>query len=109
MTTPLEQAWEHYGGRLITNRPGKNKACCPLHEDKSPSATIDVSEQKWSCHAGCGYGDIFELIKLAEPGEPGFLECVEIAARLFSVTETTLGKPKTKKRPGRRKPLWVGE
>lgn len=105
--TPLEQAWEHYGGRLITNRAGKNKACCPLHEDKNASATIDVSEQKWVCHAGCGYGDLYELVKLAEPGEPGFFECVEIAERLFGSTGPE--KKKSKKRPGRRKPLWVGE
>lgn len=106
--TPLEQAWEHYGGRLVSNRAGKNKACCPLHEDKAPSATIDVGAQKWVCHAGCGYGDIYELIQLAEPGGLSFIAAKEIAER-FGAECSDTAKKTTKKRPGRRKPLWVGE
>lgn len=106
MTTPLEQAWEHYGGRLVTNRSGKNKACCPLHEDQQPSCTVDVKEQKWTCHAGCGYGDIYELIQLAEQRTVTFAEAKEIALTFGE----EYAKPVTKKkRPGRRKPLWVGE
>lgn len=103
--TPLEAAWEHYGGRLVTNRAGKNKACCPLHEDKNASATVNVGEQRWVCHAGCGYGDIYELIQLAEKRPMTFTEAKEIA--LTFGTESV--KPAGKKRPGRRKPLWVGE
>lgn len=105
--TPLEQAWEHYGGRLITNRAGKNKACCPLHEDKNASATINISEQKWTCHAGCGFGDIYDLIFLAEGGGLMFPACKEIALRFGVDSPST--DTKRKKRPGRRKPLWVGE
>lgn len=105
--TPLEAAWEHYGGRLLTARAGKNKACCPLHEDKNASATVDLTEEKWVCHAGCGYGDIYELIKLAESGRVlSFPEQKEIAATFGEASVKPAGK---RKRPGRRKPLWVGE
>lgn len=105
--TPLEVAWEHYGGRMLTARAGKNKACCPLHEDKNASASVNVSEQKWVCHAGCGYGDIYELIQLAEGGQIAFPACKEIASRFGA--DSTSSESRKKKRPGRRKPLWVGE
>lgn len=107
MTTPLEVAWEHYGGRLLTARAGRNKATCPLHDDSNPSATVNITEQKWSCHAGCGYGDIYELIKLAEPGrELSFPEQQEIARTFGTEAVKPAGR---KKRPGRRKPSWVGD
>lgn len=106
--TPLEQAWEHYGGSFITTRAtGKNKARCPLHEDKNASATVDIGEQKWVCHAACGYGDIYELIQLAEPGGLRFPEVKEIAERFGEMYSST--PKRSKKRPGRRKPTWVGE
>lgn len=108
--SPLEKAWEHYGGRLVTNRQGKNKACCPLHEDKAPSASVDIGAQKWVCHAGCGYGDIYELVMLAD-GITSFPEAKAFADERFGTTATAgeVGSTKGKKRPGRRKPLWVGE
>lgn len=64
--TPLEAAWEHYGGTLLTHREGRNKARCPLHDDANASATVNIADQRWKCFAGCGYGDIYELVKLAD-------------------------------------------
>lgn len=64
--TPLEAAWEYYGGTLLTHREGRNKARCPLHDDVNASATVNIAEQRWKCFAGCGHGDIYELVKLAD-------------------------------------------
>jgi DNA primase len=106
--TPLEVAWEHYGGTLM-GTSGKVKAKCPLHMDTNASARVDTLEQKWVCYAGCGHGDIFELIKLAD-GIDKFPECKEIADRLFGApSPDATEKPRNRKRPGRRKPAWVGD
>ncbi len=63
--TPLELAWEAYGGVLLGDH-GKVKARCPLHDDGHASARVDIEAQRWTCYAGCGHGDIYELILLAE-------------------------------------------
>lgn len=100
--TPLERAWEHYGGTLLGTR-GRVKARCCLHEDKNASASVDLESQRWSCFAGCGYGDIYELVKLAEGIDP-FPERKAFADERFGVA--SLGsKPTTRnsKRKARRK------
>lgn len=105
--TPLEAAWEHYGGTLLTHREGRNKARCPLHDDANASAVVNILEQRWSCFAGCGYGDIYELIKLAE-GIESFPECMQIAERSFAATreEPARGRKRGKKRSGGKK-AWL--
>jgi len=36
---------------------------CPLHDDNSPSFTINMEEGGWKCHAGCGSsGDLAVLV-----------------------------------------------
>lgn len=37
---------------------------CPLHEDNTRSATIDLDKGLWCCHAGCGGGRVSELIRM---------------------------------------------
>lgn len=96
--TPLEAAWEHYGGTLLTHREGRNKARCPLHDDANASAVVNIADQRWSCYAGCGYGDIYELVKLAE-GIESFPECKEFADQKFGISSSaTTRRPKRKAR-----------
>lgn len=35
---------------------------CPFHDDRSPSFTVWTKTQKWKCHAGCGNGDVINLV-----------------------------------------------
>lgn len=38
---------------------------CPFHEDKSPSFSIYTDRngvERWRCHAGCGGGDVIDLV-----------------------------------------------
>lgn len=98
--TPLEAAWEHYGGTLLTHREGRNKARCPLHDDANASASVNIAEQKWTCYAGCGYGDIYELVMLAD-GFDRFPECKEFADTKFGATASAPsrgGKRKARKK-----------
>lgn len=94
----LEQAWEHYGGRLPSRG---NKAHCPLHEDHTASATVDLETGRWRCYAGCGWGDIYHLIKLAEKVD--FPTAKRIAEEKFGAEAPV---QRNKKRPGR-KGSWV--
>lgn len=95
--TPLEKAWEHYGGTLLTHREGRNKARCPLHEDANASASVNIPEQKWTCFAGCGFGDIYELVKLAA-GIDSFFEAKEFANQKFGESSTGSSKKTSRKR-----------
>lgn len=38
-------------------------ACCPFHEDKSPSFSISGSKPVWNCFAGCGSGDWIQYLQ----------------------------------------------
>lgn len=103
--TPLEKAWEHYGGTLLTHREGRNKARCPLHEDANASASVNIPEQKWTCFAGCGYGDIYELVQLAD-GFGTFPEAKAFADERFG-TANQAGKPTTTKAKKRKAKSWT--
>lgn len=105
--TPLERAWEAYGGVLPSRG---QKANCPLHEDHTASAVVNPETGKWKCYAGCGRGDVYDLIKAAEAdpslGPISFRRAKEIAEEKFGAAPGRDGSGGTKKRPGR-KGAWV--
>lgn len=103
--TPLEKAWEHYGGTLLTHREGRNKARCPLHDDANASAVVNILEQRWSCYAGCGYGDIYELVQLAD-GFTSFPEVKAFADERFG-TASTAGRGTSTKTKRKRGKAWL--
>jgi hypothetical protein len=40
------------------------QAHCPFHEDRTPSLSLfrgKDGRERWTCHAGCGYGDAIDL------------------------------------------------
>lgn len=46
-------------GRVIG---GEMSACCPLHNDRRPSFSINLETGLWICHAGCGAGSVAGLV-----------------------------------------------
>lgn len=46
-------------------RQGKEyKACCPFHDEKTPSFTVDTAKQVYFCHGACSDGgDVFTFIQ----------------------------------------------
>lgn len=55
--------------RYVSLKPvgARFKACCPFHEEKTPSFSIDPERQTWHCFGSCQTGgDVFTFIMKAE-------------------------------------------
>ena len=48
---------------LKPNKDGESSACCPFHEDRTPSFCVNLATGLWICHAGCGSGDVFSFVQ----------------------------------------------
>ncbi|MCQ2751809.1 MAG: DNA primase [Coriobacteriales bacterium] len=59
------------------------KACCPFHEEKTPSFIVDSTKQSWHCY-GCGEGgDIFTFVQKTQ--NLNFPESVIFLARQYNI------------------------
>jgi DNA primase len=78
-------------------RAGKNyKACCPFHEDKTPSFMVSPQKQTWRCYGACNDGgDIFSFA-MKQHGWT-FQEALTELARESNVDVSTYQPPKHKK------------
>ena len=71
-------------GITLTGRGPQLKALCPLHDEKTPSFTINAARGRFHCF-GCGVGgDVFDLVTGVNGG--GFKEAVRELADQFGVT-----------------------
>jgi hypothetical protein len=50
------------GLKQIRQRSKQVSACCPFHDDRVPSFSMDVETGLWFCHAGCGGGNTTMLL-----------------------------------------------
>jgi 5S rRNA maturation endonuclease (ribonuclease M5) len=55
--------WRKELSDLKLGKDGEASACCPLHEDRTPSFSVNLNLGKWICHGGCGGGDVFSFIQ----------------------------------------------
>ena len=80
--TDIVQLVESYGVSL--KRAGSNfKACCPFHNEKTPSFNVNPAMQIFKCF-GCGVGgDVFKFVQLMDRLE--FPEAIEQLAQRAGV------------------------
>lgn len=67
MDNPLAAVLEHYGADLHrTQETGWRPIKCPYHEDRTASASVNLSKGGFRCH-GCGVaGDAIKLVMTQE-------------------------------------------
>ena len=77
-------------GYVSLQRSGRNhKACCPFHQERTPSFYVDQTRQSWRCFGACATGgDIFGFIMRAES-----LEFRDALQRLAQQAGVTLPSP----------------
>ncbi|MFI5840519.1 CHC2 zinc finger domain-containing protein [Catenuloplanes sp. NPDC051500] len=61
----LTAVLEHYGVQVNTMRV-TSMVACPLHEDNTPSCSINLDRQLWRCHSCNGGGSSWDLIMAKE-------------------------------------------
>ena len=81
---------EVVSGYVSVQRSGRNyKACCPFHQERTPSFYVDQTRQSWRCFGACATGgDIFGFIMKAEN-----LEFRDALQRLAQQAGVTLPSP----------------
>ncbi len=85
--------------RVKLKRTGKNySACCPFHNEKSPSFTVSPDKQFYYCF-GCGAsGDSLRFIM--EFDRQSFMEALESTAKTLGLTIPRDENPRAAKREG---------
>ncbi len=94
--TDIVAVVEYYGGEVNTTRAGWTKIRCPFHDDRMPSATINVAEGVFKCWAGCVAGDGFAVVMWREgldfPSSQRFIQDT-IGASVRGISEAASGRP----------------
>lgn len=62
----LTEVWESYGGQVVGRDSEWRKALCPIHQEKTPSASVNEDAGKWNCFVCDEHGDVFDLIARME-------------------------------------------
>jgi DNA primase/KaiC/GvpD/RAD55 family RecA-like ATPase len=88
---PLEDyLTNHLGVELVSDGPGRLKACCPFHDEDTPSFKVSESDEgwkRWHCFGACSEGGtIIDACMRAE----GFEDAFEAAAHLNELYELGL-------------------
>jgi len=93
----LVAVFEHYG--LPEPRYGEQRFKCPVHDDRTPSASVNRSKGLWHCHACGAGGDGIALLQANEGWSYG--QAKDFLATLTGDTptsEVSHRKPKKSKR-----------
>jgi len=100
---PLTRLCEHYG--LALQPHGKDlAACCPFHEDRTPSFIVTPEKNLWNCLAGCGGGSVIDLVMRME--KIAFRRAVE---RLLEMEGKTPAVASVKTKSGKQYASLVGD
>ncbi|WP_329022479.1 MULTISPECIES: CHC2 zinc finger domain-containing protein [Streptomyces] len=123
----LEAAYEHYGLDFNPER-AIGMACCPFHEDGTPSFSYNLNRQLWKCHSCGAGGDVYEFIiryeTVVNQKEITFVGAKSLAASLglaarddggsngelsgssYAGSRTVSARPRNRPRSGGYTPAW---
>lgn len=80
----LTAVLEHYD--VATKDRASYMTRCPLHEDRTPSLSVNTTKDLWNCHSCGEKGDAYSLIQLKE--DCSFVEARQKAKALGLATGT---------------------
>jgi hypothetical protein len=83
----LEAVLDHYDVRIPGS--GRGMTNCPLHEDRTPSLSVDTDKGVWNCHSCGNGGDSYALLMQKE--EIDFVGARALAASLALTTGSVGG------------------
>ena len=99
----IQPVLEHYGATNLRETWGWQKMKCVVHEDSTASASVNVTENAFACHA-CGVkGDTYKIIM--EKEGVGYREAIAIAE---GITGESRGNIQGKHSSSRRVPSQEG-
>jgi DNA primase len=76
----------YIGGSVALKKAGRTyKACCPFHQEKTPSFTVDPIRQTWRCFGACADGGDVLKFAMRKNGWT-FQEALQELARVTGVT-----------------------
>lgn len=63
----IEDVVSRYTGGELRKRGSRLWACCPFHEEKTPSFCVEPAKNKWHCFGSCSEGgNVINFIMKAE-------------------------------------------
>ena len=55
----------HYGLNPVSSGD-QTRIHCPFHDDERPSCSVNLLDGLWTCHAGCGSGNLLAFVHRME-------------------------------------------
>ncbi len=98
----LEDLCRDYGIELNRLGPDNLMGLCPFHDDHNPSFGVTPSKNLWNCLAGCGGGDVIELVMRKQ--SVSFRRAVEVLRQRLGMAPEA---PTLKTRKGTTHPMLV--
>lgn len=95
----LRSYYESENLNQFTARSGSATACCPFHEDRNPSLSINFRTGLWNCFGGCGGGSVFQFYQRTHG--VSFPEALQALANRAGVTLDPLREHRTTSNGGR--------
>ncbi len=83
----------HYGLSVI-GQGDQARIRCPFHDDERPSCSVNLTERLWNCHAGCGSGNVLDLVHKMETKDGATVTLPKAAHRLADICGIDLGDGK---------------
>ena len=98
----IVRVFEHYGVEL-RKRGGLYWCCCPVHQEKTPSCTVDEAKKLWYCHGCHEGGNAFDFVMKTQNLQ--FPEAVQAVADImnFELTKPENADPKSEERYRKRR------